>query len=238
MSDEQSVKDVASVGGVSPPLRREVGALRRVSDDRRHITILAQPQFLSSNLLRDGRRWYFGEPSKVRMPIEWFLGDDVKACMASAHFSGQAFFELRVHGSIDLQKKVRAEQLQGRLREIPDQVRDYIVKLVPHPYWEKVRIQYPQMIRAMYRYSRVGVEGEHAVINCVLPEFAGHNLVFGTEMVLSTPIGSAPVASTPVAPKAKTIQDVSGDENESLVWPGFARILHAEYHPGGQGACT
>ena len=43
------------------------------------------------------------------------------------------------------------------------------------------------MIRFLHTQSRVGTEGDLAVINAALPASAVHNLVFTTEMALTSP---------------------------------------------------
>src|SRR5688500_6804476 len=52
------------------------------------------------------------------------------------------------------------------------------------------------MIRFLHEYTRVGVEGSHAMLNSVVPSQAAHNLFFGGEMVLASTPGVAVAAAT------------------------------------------
>ncbi|MFT5526866.1 MAG: hypothetical protein ACI9G1_001510 [Pirellulaceae bacterium] len=207
MGNERDVKDVAVVGPTPPPLSRAVNNLRKVSDASRHLTVIANPHYLSSSVFRDGRKWYFGDPAKIRGPLEWFVGDDVTAMMLSAHFDEQFYYEMRVEGAADVQKQDRAAQMKARLAEVPNHIRDYIVTLSQNAYWEKIRIQYPQMIRATHQYTRVGVEDNMAMINGTLPGYAGHNLLFGTELVLSSGQGAVAAPPVPTEPKVTNLAE-------------------------------
>jgi serine/threonine protein kinase len=207
MGNERDVKDVAVVGPATPALSRAVNNLRKVSDSSRHLTVIANPRYLSSSLFRDGRSWYFGEPAKIRGPLEWFVGDDVTSVMLSAQFDDEFYYEMRVEGVADVQKQDRAAQMKARIAEIPSSISKYIVTLSQNQYWEAIRIQYPNMIRAAHKYTRVGVEDNMAMINGTLPGYAGHNLLFGSELVLSSGAGSSVIPTEPTAPKITTLAE-------------------------------
>ena len=78
-------------------MRRELERLRQLSDRDRHLTILWAPNFL----LTDGRPLMTGSLQKIVPSLEWFIGDQVQACMLSMHL-GEAFYvEARLCGTLD-----------------------------------------------------------------------------------------------------------------------------------------
>ena len=190
---EDVEKVVKETKGAPPALRREIDKLRRVTDSQRHVSVLLAPNYLSSNLFRDGRKYYFGDGKKIREPLDWFLKDELQAMLFSLHCDTDSFWELRLAANIGKEKLQLATELRDRLAEVPDQALDYIATIGSNPYWERVRLLYPNMIRMMHKMTRVGVEEEMAVVNCVLPPSAAHNLVFGSEMVLASTPGVLPV---------------------------------------------
>ena len=196
MGSEQDIKEVASTGGAAPPIRRESERLRQVSDRDRHFTMILSPNYLFS----DGRELLGGNRQKLRDPISWFLGDSLKACLVSMHFGDAFYVESRMYSDIGTDPHTLASEMRDRLEEVPTKVEDYLVRITPHPYWKRFAFRFPNMISAVHDQTRVGVENEQAVVNCVLPSPAAHNLAFGTSMALDATPGAA-VAVGPSKPK-------------------------------------
>lgn len=203
--EARDIKDVAAASGAPPALFREMERLRRTTDAERHFTLVFYPQFLFND---DGEPLFAGERAKVRKPLEWLLGDNLQAVAISGHVSDAFYFELRMLSSLDKRPQQLAEELKGRLSQIPTSLEDYFVSLNPPPYWRKLANRYPSMIRDLHAQMRVGVESEQAIVNSVLPAAAAHNLVLGGELLVATTPGQSPavaVAPPPAAPK--TIAD-------------------------------
>lgn len=199
MGSEQDIKEVASTGGAAPPIRRESERLRQVSDRDRHFTMILSPNYLFS----DGRELLSGNRQKLRDPISWFLGDSLKACMVSMHFDETFYVEARMFSDIGTDPHTLASEMRDRLEEVPTKVEDYLVRINPHPYWKRFAFRFPNMISAVHNQTRVGVENDQAIVNCVLPSPAAHNLAFGTSMALDATPGAAVAAgpSKPTGPK-------------------------------------
>jgi hypothetical protein len=68
------------------------------------------------------------------------------------------------------------------------------------------------MIEELEKRSRIGVEDDEAVMNCVLPGAAAHNLVLGAELTISSAPGAATTAvatgNGSAKPAIKTIDDL------------------------------
>ena len=209
MGYESDIKDVVEFAGAAPPLRRGMGPLLAGSDRDRHLSVIFAPNFLSSNLLRDGRKLFFGEPRKVRLALDWFMADNLDAGLLTLHFDEQFYFELRAHATLENDKQQVADGFKQRIHEIPDRLEEYIAALNPHRHWRLVANRYPGMMRFLDRHVRAGVELDQAVVNCRLPGVAAHNLIFGGEMLLvSAPGGGSVGPVTPVEKPPQTIEEL------------------------------
>ena len=196
MGSEQDIKEVASTGGAAPPIRRESDRLRQASDRDRHFSMILSPNYLFS----DGRELLAGNREKLRDPIAWFMGDALKACLVSMHFDATFYSEIRMYSDIGTDPHTLASDMRDRLKDVRTKVEDYLVRINPHPYWKRFAFRFPNMISALHAQTRVGVENKQAVINCVLPLSAAHNLAFGTSMALDSTPGAV-IAVAPNSPK-------------------------------------
>jgi serine/threonine protein kinase len=205
MGHPTEIADLASTDAAAPLLRREIGQLLRVSDSDRHVNVLFAPYFLVDG---DGRSIFTGEKEKALNPLSWFLGDGLKAAMMSVHLTDQLYFELRMESDVVVDRVVLATQFRDRMQEIPQAIETYMVNLNPGPYWRAVAFRYPGMISFLHEHTRIGVDGNHAVVNSVLPVIAAHNLVFGGEMMLASTPGMTVIEGPPKAAGPKTIEEV------------------------------
>lgn len=199
-STEQDLTEAMQARGAPPVLRGDVQRLLRDSDREMHVTLFGAPNFLYSELLPEGRNYYFGEAKKIRGALEWLLGDDLQALAMGMHFGSDFYWELRLAANPNLDRTRLASDLQRRLEQVPDAMFDYVVRLGANPYWEKVRFQLPQMVRFAHKMSRVGVERDAAMINGLLPGYSAHNLLLGTELLLASTPSAAPAPSAEKTP--------------------------------------
>lgn len=214
MGPAAQLRDVLEFKGAPPSLRLGMSKLQKVSDSQRHFTLLFSPNELIVNLFRDGRQIALGEPRKLREAVDWFLGDQVEAGMVSGHFGSGTYLELMMVGQVSQTKDALASEIRDRLQQLPDLVEQYVVGLDPPPYWKQIAFRYPSMIRELHGQTRIGGEGDIAVINAMLPGPAAHNLLFASEMALSSSPGAGgsssatptAVAAKPAAPK--TIEEL------------------------------
>jgi len=86
-------------------------------------------------------------------------------------------------------------------------VEDYVARLVPHPYWRKLALRFPSMIRFLHQQTRIAAEGDHAIINAALPGKAAPNLIAASELTLVSQPGAAYVADT--APAKRGFKDLN-----------------------------
>lgn len=201
MGTPAHIKEAAEAKGAPPVVQREINQLRRLSDADRHFTLILSPKYLFG----DGQELLSGPYQKLRGPLEWLIGDDVKATMTSLQFGDTFYAEVRMIADIE-RRGALAGELQSRLEQVPGFVEKYIVSLNAPEYWRMVAFRYPGWIRYLHRNTRVGLEDDVAIMNAVAPGSAAHNLVFGGELaVMSTPgasVASAgPGPGQPAGPK-------------------------------------
>jgi len=208
MGVEEDVLEVASSPTAIAPLRRELAELLKTTDDSRHFTLLFAPNFLSSNLFRDGRELFFGEPAKARKPLQWLIGEDIKAGLLSIHLAQHFYLEARLSGGLGKDKFTMARDLRERMAEIPDQIEEYFAILNPPPYWRLLANRYPRMIQQLHQQTRVGVEQGHAMINLAMQPAAAHNLVLGGELCLSSTPGAQVAVANPNKGGPQSIEEV------------------------------
>ncbi|MCU0879116.1 MAG: hypothetical protein MUF06_15130 [Pirellulaceae bacterium] len=202
--DVRDIQEVAKVAGNPPTLRREMARLAKTLDADRHLTLLVYPPFLWND---DGEPLFAGDRRRLREPLSWLLGDGLLAAAASVHQGDALYAEARLIGSLDQPPRELSAGFRERLSQIPTGIEDYLVQLSPPPYWKKLAFRFPGMVRALDANLRVGVEDDQAIVNCILPPNAAHNLLLGAELVVATAPGPAVAAVEPPA-GPKTIDEV------------------------------
>lgn len=209
MGDPKDVAEVARANGAAPVIFRDIERLRKTLDGERHINVLFNPDFFDT---ADGEPLFAAERAKLRSPLDWFLGEDLRAGLLSMHLDPSAtYLELRMLGSLSKDSFSLANDLRERMKTLPDGLFDFLSSVTPPQYWRKLSLKYTPMIESLYKNSRVGAEGDQAIVNAYLPSNAAHNLVLGGELLLaSTPGASTAIASNgPAAASGpKTVEEV------------------------------
>lgn len=182
-----AIEDVKQLAGRAPPLRRDIHRLLAHTDADRLATLLVVPRFLQG----DGKDLFSGEMEKLRSPLLSFFGDDLAAVLLSLHWDEDFFVELCAVPTLEVLPERAAEQLAGRVSQLPDQVDQYVVGLNPDPYGRRVVARFPAMVRKLAAYTRSGFDRDRAILRCYLPAVAGHNLLLGAELTLAEPPATA-----------------------------------------------
>jgi hypothetical protein len=185
MGTPAHVKEAAAAGMTPLVLSTQLAQLRRVSDADRHVTVLLSPSYLFG----DGQKLLEGSLEKLKEPLEWFIGDEIRALMCSLHFGDDLYVEVGMVATLE-RRAALGRELTARLDLLPKRVEDYFGTLDVPPYWRKVAARYPLMINYLRENTRVGVEDDVAIVNAVAPGALAHNLVFGAEMALASTAGA------------------------------------------------
>jgi hypothetical protein len=182
------ISDVIKLAGTTPPLRLELEKLLQATDDTRLATLLITP----SIALRSGSEIFTGELQNLLEPAREFIGPRSRGVDFSAHLDGQSLFlELRLLNPLGMLPMVAATEAKQRLEKLPQSVERLTAGLKPQPYGSLVLVRFPQMAKAVERYSRVGHEQDQAVLRCYLPAVAAHNLALAAELALAESTGTA-----------------------------------------------
>ena len=208
MGTKSAMTDALELAGNPPLIRRTLTQLIKQSDSDRHLTILFAPSFLSTTLFRDGHEFYFGEPSKIRDPLQWLLGDELEAAMVSLHFDSVLYIEARMTAGLRVDKRELVTQLHDRMGDLHDKVEAHMVALNPSPYWRALAFRFPAMVAFLHEQTRIQIEDKTPVLNIALPIQAAVNLTIASELSLASEPGAGSVAvnNEPVVPK--TIEEV------------------------------
>ena len=204
--------------GKSGPLRRQLDSLLQSTDSRADVTFLAAPSFLFG----DGKEWLGEQSGKVREAMREIVDDRVQALLCRVHFEPEFYVEYRTLGN-DLQSASRdAVDLRKKLAEAADAVESQLTAQPAASYWRPIANRFPQMLRALHKYSRSGAEDGQVVFNAYLPKESAVNLAIGSWMALQvgsdvalsgagkTKAGSEKPTTTSTAPKTapKSIDDL------------------------------
>ena len=205
----ESIEAILEWGGKPPLLRRTMAQLQKQSDADRHINVLMAPSFLFTTLFRDGNRFYFGEPVKVREPLQWLLGEGLEAILLSVHFDEVFYLEARMSAGLTLDKRDLITQMRDRMNEIPNKIESYMVDINPSKHWRALSFRFPGMIRFLHAQTRIQVEGQTPILNIAMPLEAAPNILLASELSLASEPGAVSVAQNPTNTAApQTLEDV------------------------------
>lgn len=204
-------------GGSPPALRRELEQLVSQSDRTRHFTLLVTSNFVTT----DARALYAEGAARLREPLVDLIGNDTAAVLVSAHLTADdLFLEVRVAGTAEAMPDALGTRWQERVNTLPAEVGEYLGSLSPTEYSAKVLARYPEMVAALARFTRSGVDERSAVLRAYLPVSAAHNLVLGTQLALVERVSTgAPAAEMPLAAASQKSLAELLDQPTSLSFP-------------------
>lgn len=208
------LREMLKTGGEPPPLRREVEKLAESSDDQRHLTLLAAPNFP----LTDGKALFVDEGAKLIDPLREFLEMEdtdgklemTKAVMFSCHLGDSLFLELRLYDNFGSAASSAAREIERRVAQLPKRISGYVRDLQLSPYSKPVLWDYKDQLDLLHKYTRLGVEEKQIVMRAYLPARAAHNLTLGAHLaLLEVPGSGSPVAvaSSQGAAKPQTVAE-------------------------------
>jgi hypothetical protein len=191
----EAVTEIIDLGNDPPPLRRDVERLLAHTDADRQVTLLFTP----NSLFREGGSMFDGPATRLRDPLDWFLGQELSAAALSVHWEDNFYFELLAMPTLDTSPERAARILSARVAEIPNKLDAYIAQLNPHDHGRAIVTQFPTMMRKLAAYTRSGFDRDHAILNGHLPLPAGHNLLMAAELTLAEPPTGAAAPGEPAA---------------------------------------
>ncbi len=214
------IATLLELNGAQAPLRRQLETLLRTTDSRSDLTILFAPSFLFG----DGRELLSGAP-KLHDVLRKSIDDSMQAIAFTTTIEPRWYMELRMLSSETRDAGKFTAALKASLLNAPDEFEKGLSSgRTLHPYWRALGLRYPQMMRTLIRFGRLGLEDGQVVANAYLPSDAVNSVAIANWMALQNPT-EGPVATIPVPTNktpAKSIEEILeskisiGFEQESL----------------------
>ncbi|WP_158545522.1 serine/threonine protein kinase [Bremerella cremea] len=198
------VQAVAAQGVSAPQMTRELEQLRRESDNQQTVNLLVDPQFLAAA----SAQVFPGELAAAATPVQDFLGESLRGVLFSAHTGDDLYLEMRMIGSLSLDPPNLAANMKEKIKGVSRRLEESVMAVNPTPYWRRLATQFPSMVRFAYQNARSGVEGDQAMVNCILPATAGQNLVAASELLLAANTSGAAAPAGGKMPAQKTPETI------------------------------
>ncbi|MCY2985220.1 MAG: hypothetical protein NTY15_16465 [Planctomycetota bacterium] len=220
---QELIATLPEMNGAPAPVRRQLETLLKTTDSRSDLTLLFAPSFLFG----DGRELLASSP-KLQSTLRESIDETMQAVTFTTTIEPRWYMELRMLGSETRDAGKFSSALKSTLAEIPEGFEKGLTSgSVVHPYWRALGLRFPQMMRALNRYGRFGLEDGQVVTNVYLPTDAMNNIAIASWMALQPPVanaGSTIASSTKPAtkPATKSIEEILeskitiGFEQESL----------------------
>jgi len=220
---QELIATLAELNGGPAPVRRQLETLLKTTDSRADLTFLFAPSFLFG----DGRELLASAP-KLQTVLRESIDETMQAVAFTTTIEPRWYLELRMLGSETRDAGKFSAALKSTLVDLPDGFEKGLTSgSVLHPYWRALGLRYPQMMRALNRFGRFGLEDGQVVTNAYLPTDAMNNIAIASWMALQNPIADtgttvAAIAKPAIKPPTKSIDEILeskitiGFEQESL----------------------
>ena len=220
-----AIEEVASNPAVNPL----AGSLRKIADwtDRdRQLNLL----FLRNALFNDEGQRLMGDRLKtVNRELAIMIPESVRGGLFSLHLDEGTYLELMLDRNLDLQAEDLIALLTNELRIQRDRLTQFVSRISPSPYWNRVRQRYDNMLTDLFRNLRWDVEHGEVIANCWLAPMAAHNLIAASELVMSFSAGDTPMSTPQAAKGPKTLTELLAIKRDLIsVNPPDLNLLMAE----------
>ena len=200
------IRELAEMDGDGAPLRRQMEQLWQSSDANSDLTLLLTTGFFFS----DARNVLPSISPRVSTLCKELLDEKTQAILISTTLEPQWYGELRIMGK-DGDDATRFVQVtRDRMKLVADAMESDLVANPASLYWRAIASRYPQMLRALTRYIRFGVENGQAISNFYLPSAASANMTIASWMAVQTQSNS-PSGPVKVAQEVPT-NELKGDD--------------------------
>ncbi|MEM7475837.1 MAG: hypothetical protein AAF483_12670, partial [Planctomycetota bacterium] len=200
------MKDSAEIGGGEPPLLAPLEQLCKNSNQNYDFSMVLMPPFLFG----DGRGLLSKVPARSQRILRSVIGNDSQGVAVKVHFDEAWYTEVRIAGTSPQEAGRVMSSFKTALDAMPGSVEDWFVSETPHPYWGRIAIRFPQMLRTAIDYTRVGLEDGTAVANVYLPNSAAPSLLTASwvsQQNAATISGGLAVSNTGVSTEPLTLEE-------------------------------
>jgi hypothetical protein len=150
-------------------------------DADRTATIVVAPRLLAAS----GTGLLTGAAAALGEALDGLCRSEATAVALSADLRQHLYVELRAAPALNVPPRRLAVNLHARVGRSPALVDAIVSAESWQPYGRAVLARFPDMLRTLAAHSRTGEDDKLAVVNCYLPPVAAHNLLMGTELLLT-----------------------------------------------------
>lgn len=187
------------------PLAGSLKTVAAWTDRDRHVNFL----FLRPSLFNDrGQQWMGASLAGFNRELSVMIPDGVPGGLIGFHLDQANYVELRFDRIADLKAGELKTIMQRDMRDWRDQLINYVARIQPNAFWDRVRVKYAGMLADVSRNFRWGVEHGEVVGNCWLPSMAAHNLIGASELVSSFAAGSGAVDTNKLSQLPQTLDEL------------------------------
>ncbi|MDZ4849863.1 MAG: protein kinase [Pirellulaceae bacterium] len=200
------IRELVDIDGGGAPLRRQMEQLWQVSDAKSDLSFLVTTGFFFS----DARKVLPTISPRLQTLCRELLDEKTQALLITTSLEPQWYGEIRAMGQSNDDATRFNKDLSERMASIANSVEAELVAAPASPYWRALALRFPQMLRALSRYQRFGIENGQAISNFYLPASASANMTIATWMAIQKPAASA--SNSAGETTAPVIKKLTGDD--------------------------
>jgi hypothetical protein len=189
------IRDLAEVDGNASAITRSLEELWQLSDSQSDLSLLVSTNFLFSS----ARNLLPAINGPLSESLQRLIADKTLGFAFTTSLTDSWYGELRMLGREGAESAKLLEEMRSIAKDLSNNMEKKLVETPAHAYWRALAIRYPQMLRALDKHLRFGLESGQIVANYYLPKSAASNLAVASWMMLqpsSFQQGSAPVISS------------------------------------------
>jgi hypothetical protein len=189
------VRDLAEVDGNASAITRSLEELWQLSDSQSDLSLLVSTNFLFSS----ARNLLPSINGPLSESLQKLIADKTLGFAFTTSLANSWYGELRMLGRESAESAKLLEEIRSIAKDLSNTMEKKLVETPAHAYWRGLAIRYPQMLRALDKHLRFGLENGQIVANFYLPKSAASNIAVASWMMLqpsSFQAASASVAST------------------------------------------
>jgi len=189
------IRDLAEVDGRASATTRSLEDLWQSSDSQSDLTLLVSTNFLFSS----ARSLLPSINGRLSESLQGLIADKTLGLAFTTSLADSWYGELRMLGREGAESAKLLEEFRSIAKVLSTRTESKLVETPAHGYWRALAIRYPQMLRALDKHLRFGLENGQLVANFYLPKAAASNLAIASWMMLqpsSFQAASAPSTTT------------------------------------------
>lgn len=206
------IRDLAEVDGNASAINRSLEELWQLSDSQSDLSLFVSTTFLFSN----ARNLLPSINGPLSESLQRLIADKTRGFAFTTSLANSWYGELRMLGRDSAESAKLLEEMRSIAKDLSNTMEKKLVETPAHAYWRALAIRYPQMLRALDKHLRFGLENGQIVANFYLPKSAARNLAVASWLILQP--SSFQAASEPVA-------SITKPTNPTTV-PTFALLEH------------